>query len=103
MTSTLQQSAYNQLGFSVQKTMQVAQKLYEGIPLDDAATPVALITYMRTDSLRISDVAITQVRGYIEKELGKNYLPASPLLYAKSKAKARRRMPMKLSDLLMWL
>ena len=62
MTSTLQQSAYNQLGFTVQRTMQIAQKLYEGIPLDDAATPVALITYMRTDSLRISDVAIKQVR-----------------------------------------
>lgn len=86
MTSTLQQSAYNQLGFSVQKTMQVAQKLYEGIPLDDASTPVALITYMRTDSLRIADSALTQTRKYIEKEYGKEYLPASANVYAKSKA-----------------
>lgn len=86
MTSTLQQSAYNQLGFSVQKTMQVAQKLYEGIPLDDASTPVALITYMRTDSLRIADSALAQTRKYIEKEYGKEYLPASANVYSKSKA-----------------
>lgn len=62
MTSTLQQAAYNQLGFSVKKTMQVAQKLYEGMPLQDSDTPVALITYMRTDSLRIADSAISSVR-----------------------------------------
>ena len=58
MTSTLQQAAYNQLGFSVKKTMEVAQKLYEGVPLGRCITPVALITYMRTDSLRISDTAL---------------------------------------------
>ena len=85
MTSTLQQSAYNQLGFSVQRTMSIAQKLYEGIPLDDPATPVAFITYMRTDSLRISDVAIKQARTFINKEYGKDYLPASPNLYSKAK------------------
>ena len=89
MTSTLQQSAYNQLGFSVQKTMQVAQKLYEGLPLEDASTPVALITYMRTDSLRISDIAIKQTRTFIEKEYGKDYLPASTNVYSKAKAKAQ--------------
>ena len=60
MTSTLQQAAYNRLGFSVKKTMQVAQKLYEGIPLEDRSTPVALITYMRTDSLRIADTALNK-------------------------------------------
>ncbi len=86
MTSTMQQSSYNQLGFSVQKTMQVAQKLYEGIPLDDPSTPVALITYMRTDSLRISDIALKQARSFIEKKYGKDYLPASAQLYSKSKA-----------------
>ncbi|MGC2310235.1 MAG: type I DNA topoisomerase [Candidatus Babeliaceae bacterium] len=86
MTSTLQQSAYNQLGFAVQKTMQIAQKLYEGIPLDDPQTPVALITYMRTDSLRIADSAIKATRSFIEKLFGKDYLPTKSLVYSKAKA-----------------
>jgi DNA topoisomerase I len=85
MTSTLQQSAYNQLGFSVQRTMQLAQNLYEGIPLDDASTPVALITYMRTDSLRISDIALKQARTFISKEYGKDYLPTQAQVYSKAK------------------
>jgi DNA topoisomerase-1 len=85
MTSTLQQAAYNQLGFSVKKTMQVAQKLYEGMPLQDADTPVALITYMRTDSLRIADSAIESVRNFISKNFDKNYLPTTPNTYAKNK------------------
>lgn len=85
MTSTLQQAAYNQLGFSVKKTMQVAQKLYEGLPLQDSDTPVALITYMRTDSLRIADSAISSVRGFISKNFDKEYLPSSPNLYSKGK------------------
>ena len=62
MTSTFSKASYNQLGFSVQRTMEIAQKLYEGIPVDDQSGPTALITYMRTDSLRISDVAIKQTR-----------------------------------------
>lgn len=86
MTSTLQQAAYNQLGFSVQKTMQIAQQLYEGVPLQDQSSPVALITYMRTDSLRISDVAIKQTRGYINETFGKDYLPGKSLVYSKGKA-----------------
>ncbi len=85
MTSTLQQAAYNQLGFSVKKTMQVAQKLYEGMPLQDSDTPVALITYMRTDSLRIADSAITSVRNFISKNFDKEYLPSTPLQYSKGK------------------
>ena len=85
ITSTLQQAAYNSLGFSVQKTMQVAQKLYEGIPLEDSSTPEALITYMRTDSPRIADTAITQVRSFIKNLFGDAYLPGKTLLYAKSK------------------
>jgi len=88
MTSTLQQAAYNQLGFSVKKTMQVAQKLYEGMPLKDLDTPVALITYMRTDSLRVADSAISNVRKYIGKNFDKEYLPSTPNVYAKGKAKA---------------
>lgn len=90
MTSSLQQSAYNQLGFSVKKTMQVAQKLYEGIPLDDPNSPVALITYMRTDSLRLSDTAIKNARSYIGKTYDKEYLPAKANVYgSKGKGKAQ--------------
>lgn len=86
MTSTLQQDAYNKLGFSVDKTMSVAQKLYEGLPLSDKSTPEALITYMRTDSLRISDTALDSVRDFIKKEYGKEYLPKSANQYSKKGA-----------------
>jgi len=89
MTSTLQQTAYNRLGFSVKKTMEVAQKLYEGIPLEDPNAPIALITYMRTDSLRISDTAIQQSREFIEGQYGKKYLPKSTNVYAKKKGNAQ--------------
>lgn len=85
MTSTLQQAAYNQLGFSVDRTMSLAQKLYEGIPLGDD-TPVALITYMRTDSLRLSDTALKSARTYINKNFGDDYLPAKSNVYSKSGA-----------------
>lgn len=86
MTSTLQQAAFNQLGFTVKKTMTVAQQLYEGIPLSDPTTPIALITYMRTDSLRISNTALEQARDYISTSFNSEYLPTKPQLYAKSKA-----------------
>ncbi len=86
MTSTLQQAAYNQLGFSVQKTMTLAQQLYEGLPLQDKSSPVALITYMRTDSLRIAQTALEQTRSFITKAYGKEYLPAKSISYAKEKA-----------------
>ena len=83
MTSTLQQAAYNRLGFSVKRTMQVAQKLYEGVPLGDPNSPEALITYMRTDSLRVSDTAIKNVRSYITKTYSKEYLPPKTNQYGK--------------------
>ncbi len=90
MTSTLQQAAYNSLGFSVKKTMQVAQKLYEGVSLGDANSAVALITYMRTDSLRLSDTAITNLRSFISKNYPKEYLPPKSLVYEKkTKTKAQ--------------
>jgi len=89
MTSTLQQDAFNKLGFTVKKTMQLAQNLYEGVPLDDASTPVALITYMRTDSQRIADSALKTVRGYISKNFDKEYLPDQANVYAKGKGKAQ--------------
>jgi len=83
MTSTLQQDAYNRLGFTVKRTMQIAQKLYEGLPFDDPKTPVALITYMRTDSRRISDTALKQVRSYITNQYTKKYLPTKANLFGK--------------------
>ena len=89
MTSSLQQAAFNRLGFSVKKTMQLAQKLYEGLPLSDPSTPVALITYMRTDSLRLSETAIKQARGYITSTFEKKYLPPKAISYVKSKSKAQ--------------
>ena len=89
MTSSLQQAAYNRLGFQVQKTMQLAQKLYEGVSLQDKDSPIALITYMRTDSLRISDVAIKATREFIADEYGKEYLPEKANAYTKSGGKAK--------------
>ena len=86
MTSTLQQDAYNKLGFSVERTMSIAQRLYEGLPLADKNSPEALITYMRTDSLRISDVALDVVRTFIGKTYGKEYLPKSANTYDKKGA-----------------
>jgi len=76
MTSSLQQDAYNKLGFSVDRTMQVAQKLYEGVSLGDKDNPEALITYMRTDSLRISETATDEAREYIKKTFGAKYVPS---------------------------
>ncbi len=82
MTSTLQQAAYNRLGFAVEKTMRTAQNLYEGIPLG-GDSPVALITYMRTDSLRISDTALKQTHKYVQQNYGADYTPKTTNVYAK--------------------
>ncbi|KKP94763.1 MAG: topoisomerase protein [candidate division TM6 bacterium GW2011_GWE2_36_25] len=83
MTSSLQQAAYNRLGFPVKKTMQIAQKLYEGVQLGDGT--VALITYMRTDSLRLSETALKQARSFIKENFGNDYLPSKAQVYAKGK------------------
>jgi DNA topoisomerase I len=72
ITSTLQQDASRRLGFTGNKTMRVAQSLYEGVALDDEAT--GLITYMRTDSVRVAEEAIEANREYIDKAYGKEYL-----------------------------
>lgn len=77
ITSTLQQEASRKIRFSVKKTMVIAQKLYEGIELGDEG-PVGLITYMRTDSVRISENALTEVRDYIKNKYGIDYLPKNP-------------------------
>jgi DNA topoisomerase I len=86
MTSTLQQDAYNKLSFSVSKTMMVAQKLYEGLPLSDKSQPEALITYMRTDSLRIADSALKTTRKFVKNEYGEKYCPKTTNIYSKKGA-----------------
>lgn len=72
ITSTLQQEASSKLGYKAKKTMSIAQKLYEGIALEDET--VGLITYMRTDSTRLSDVFVNSAQEYIEKKYGKDYV-----------------------------
>ena len=83
ITSTLQRAASTKLGFGVSKTMQVAQKLYEGIEID--GTPVGLITYMRTDSVRISDDAHAMAKDFILNNYGKEYYPDKTNIYVKGK------------------
>jgi DNA topoisomerase-1 len=80
ITSRLQQEAYRKLSFSAQKTMRIAQKLYEGVDLDQVGI-VGLITYMRTDSPRISSEAVHQVRHWIQDHFGEPYLPSKPNIY----------------------
>ena len=83
-TSTLQQEAARKLRFSAKKTMTLAQKLYEGIELGKEG-PVGLITYMRTDSTRISNEAMEETRNYIAEKFGKPYLPTKPNTYKTQK------------------
>jgi DNA topoisomerase I len=84
ITSKLQQEAFKKLRFPVRKTMQVAQRLYEGIELGSDGS-VGLITYMRTDSTRIADEALIAVRSQIEKTYGAEYLPEKPNVYKSKK------------------
>jgi DNA topoisomerase-1 len=84
ITSTLQQEAARKLGYSAKKTMMLAQKLYEGIDLKDEGH-VGLITYMRTDSVRIAAEAEDEVRKYIADNFGGSYLPPAPIRYKKKK------------------
>jgi DNA topoisomerase I len=84
ITSTLQQGAAARLGFSVKRTMGVAQRLYEGVDLGPDGT-IGLITYMRTDSTRIAPEAITAVREYVGKKIGDKYLPGQPNAYRSKK------------------
>ena len=80
ITSRLQQEAYRKLSFSAKRTMHLAQKLYEGIDLGEMGM-VGLITYMRTDSVRVSNEAIQEVRGWIKDRFGDPYLPQKPNVY----------------------
>jgi len=83
ITSTLQQESSRKLRFSVKRTMMLAQRLYEGVEV--GSETVGLITYMRTDSTRISEDAITEVRGYIGERFGKEFLPEAPNVYKSKK------------------
>ncbi len=87
ITSTLQQEASRRLGYQSRRTMKVAQELYEGVELEDAGA-TGLITYMRTDSLRISDEAAQQAEDYIVGKYGKDYLPSTRRVF-KSKKNAQ--------------
>ena len=84
-TSTLQQTASSRLGFGASRTMQIAQKLYQGIDIEGET--IGLITYMRTDGTNLSVDAVSSFRKYIQNEIGKEYLPLDPLNYSGKKAK----------------
>ena len=83
-TSTLQQEAARKLGFTAQRTMRIAQQLYEGVDIGSGA--VGLITYMRTDSVNLADEAVAELRDFIADKFGKDQLPKAPRHY-KTKAK----------------
>lgn len=88
ITSTLQQEASRRFHFPAQKTMSLAQKLYEGIELGKNKELTGLITYMRTDSTRVSEDSLTETRGYIGQRFGGDFLPAKANVY-KTKATAQ--------------
>ncbi len=84
-TSTLQQTSSSRLGFGASRTMQIAQKLYQGIDIEGET--IGLITYMRTDGTNLSKDAVSAFRDYIKKEIGNEYLPKEALNYSGKKAK----------------
>jgi len=84
-TSKLQQDSSRKLRFSVKRTMMIAQRLYEGVELGEEGL-VGLITYMRTDSVRVSNEALTEVRDYIKSQYGDQYLPEAANVYKEKKA-----------------
>ena len=108
-TSTLQQEASRKLGFSASRTMQIAQKLYEGVNIGSETT--GLITYMRTDGVQLGSEALASVRGEIGQRFGNRYLPNSPRIYRTAAANAQEaheairptdisRAPQEISDYL---
>lgn len=88
ITSTLQQTAANQLGFSAQATMRLAQNLYEGVNIGDSGA-VGLITYMRTDSTHLSPEAVDKARSFIQDRFGASYLPDRPNVFTSSNKSAQ--------------
>lgn len=85
ITSTLQQEAARKLGMTARRTMSLAQELYEGVEIPELGT-TGLITYMRTDSLRVSDEAIAAARGFIQTTYGNDFLPDSPRAFKTKKS-----------------
>lgn len=98
ITSTLQQDAFNKLGFNADRTMRIAQQLYEGIDVGDGDT-VGLITYMRTDSVNISNDALGKVRDFIKDKFGKDYLPDEPNKYKSKKSAQEAHEAIRPSDI----
>ena len=92
-TSTLQQTSSSKLGFGASRTMQIAQRLYQGIDIDGET--VGLITYMRTDGTNISKDAVATFRNFITQNYGETYLPPSPLNYSGKRLKTHKK-PMRL-------
>ena len=84
ITSKLQQEASRKLSFPVKRTMMIAQHLYEGVEIGSEGS-VGLITYMRTDSTRVSETALGEVRGFINQQYGENYLPGKAVHYRSKK------------------
>jgi len=97
ITSTMQQEAFNKLRFNANKTMMIAQQLYEGIDVGDGET-VGLITYMRTDSVNISNEAISRVRAYIKEKHGDKYMPSEPNKYKSKKSAQEAHEAIRPSD-----
>ncbi len=97
ITSTLQQEAFNKLGFNAQKTMMIAQQLYEGIEIGNGE-PVGLITYMRTDSVNISKEAIEGARQWIPHNYGQQYLPETPNRFKSKKSAQEAHEAIRPSD-----
>ena len=88
-TSTMQQEAGRKLRFTAQRTMAVAQQLYEGLNVGSEGQ-IGLITYMRTDSTQVASTALEEVREYIEAKYGKDHLPAKPKVYTRAAKGARK-------------
>jgi DNA topoisomerase-1 len=89
ITSTMQQAAANRLGFQLQRTMRLAQQLYEGVDLGGARGQTGLITYMRTDSTHVSGEALEMARSYIAEKFGAAYLPDKPNFFSSSNKSAQ--------------
>src|SRR5213078_3357120 len=85
ITSTLQQTAFNRMGYGSQRTMALAQQLYEGVALGDQGS-VGLITYMRTDSPRLAGEAIDAIREWLTTQLGGDYVPEAPRQFKSKKS-----------------
>jgi DNA topoisomerase-1 len=99
ITSKLQQDAANRLGYTSGKTMMIAQQLYEGVPITGEG-PVGLITYMRTDSTRIAESAMSSLREYIKTNFKGDYLPPVPNTYSNKKGSQDAHEAIRPSDVL---